>query len=134
MDSYERTATGGYVLEEHMYDRGLAAAWESFKFSSHMEQAKPGDGVFMFAKGVGIIAVGRVTAPCERLQPDDPGRIRNFDYEENTAEWRVPVHWLDWRDEEGAYAWKAPNFTFWNVSDESYVELRDAVKQHFLDD
>ena len=128
----ERTATGGYALEQEMYDRGYATAWESFKFPSHMEQVNPGNAILMFAKGIGIIAVGRATAACETLQPDDPDRIRNFDYEDNTPEWRVPVHWLDWRDEEDAYPWKAPNFTFWNVTDESYVDLREGVRQHFL--
>jgi hypothetical protein len=127
----ERTVTGGYALEEEMYNRGFASAWESFKFPSHMEQVKPGDAVFMYAKGVGIIAVGRATALCETLKPGDPARIRNLDDEDNTLEWRVPVHWLKW-DEQDAYRWKARNFTFWTISDQSYSDLRTAVQQHFL--
>jgi hypothetical protein len=130
----ERTTTGSYALEEEMYNRGFATAWESFKFPTHMQQVNPGDAVFMFAKGVGIIAIGRATTTYETLEPDDPNRIRNFDHEENTPEWRVPVHWLDWRDEQDAYRWKAPNFTFWNVSDEGYAELREGVRQHFISD
>ena len=55
----EFTPTGGYFLEEEMHNRGYAAAWENFKFPGHMEQVEPGDAIFMFAKGVGIIGIGR---------------------------------------------------------------------------
>lgn len=127
----ERTPTGSYRLEEEMYNRGYAAAWETFKFPGHMEQVGPGDAVFMFAKGVGIIGIGRAKTVCETLEPGDADRVNTVDYK-NDVEWRVPVHWLDWRDQEDAYAWKSPNFTFWNVSDESYANLREGVRQHFL--
>jgi hypothetical protein len=111
----ERTSTGGYALEQEMYNRGFATAWETFKFPSHMEQVEPGDAIFMFAKGVGIIGIGIAKARCETLMPNDPDRVRNFSYEENTSEWRVPVQWLTWTDEAGAYRCKAPNFTFYSI-------------------
>ena len=127
----EYTATGGYLLEEEMYSRGYAIAWESFKFPGHMEQVQSGDAIFMFAKAVGIIGVGRAKANCETLQPGDPHRVYNGRYEAD-VEWRVPVHWLDWREQEDAYQWQSPNYTFWNVSDESYSALREGVREHFL--
>ena len=130
----ERTPTGGYALEQQMYNRGFAAAWESFKFPSHMEQVVRGDAIFMFAKKVGIIGVGVAKAACQTLPPDDPDRLRNFSYETNTPEWRVPVKWLDWKDEAAAFPWNAPNFTFWNVTEPDYDDFREDVIAHFLGD
>jgi len=124
----ERTPTGGYVLEQVMYNRGYAAAWETFKFPSHMKDVEHGHAILMFAKGVGIIGIGRAKTKCETLEPTDTDRIRNFTYEKNTREWRVPVDWLDWRDDEDAYRCKSPNFTFWNVT----RDLREGVQKHFL--
>ncbi|MBN2295058.1 MAG: phospholipase D family protein [Pirellulales bacterium] len=130
----ERTSTGGFALEQEMYNRGLATAWEDFKYPSHMERVEPGDAIFMFAKGVGIIDVGVATAPCEILSPNNPDRVRNFYNEENTKEWRVPVKLLTWTDEAGAYRYKSPNATFWDVTGSDYDEFRKKVKAHFLDD
>jgi hypothetical protein len=96
-----------------------------------MEQVQSGDAIFMFAKRVGIIGIGRADATCETLQPGAPDRIYKGRYNQD-VEWRVRVHWLDWRDQEGAYPWQSPNFTFWNVSDESYSDLREGVREHFL--
>jgi hypothetical protein len=128
----ERTSTGGFVLEQEMYNRGLATAWETFKFPNHMQEVEPGDAILMFAKGVGIVGIGVATATCETLSPDDPDRVRNFSSEQNTAEWRVPVKWLAWTDEADAYPYKSPNFTFWNVTGADYDKFRDEVKSHFL--
>jgi hypothetical protein len=127
----ERTPTGGYLLEERMYSRGYATAWESFKFPSHMEQVQPRDAILMFAKGVGIVGIGRAKGACETLQPGEPDRVYDGRYQRD-VEWRVPVHWLDWRTQEDAYPFRSPNFTFWNVSDESYADLREEVREHFL--
>ena len=130
----KRTVTGGFALEEEMFNRGFATAWESFKFPSHMEQVDVGDAIFMFAKGIGIVGIGMAKGKCETLMPDDPDRIRNFADEDNTPEWRVPVQWLAQKDEAGAYRWNSPNFTFWNVTDSQYDEFREGVKMHFLAD
>jgi len=124
----EFTATG-YDLEEKMYNRGYATAWEKFNYPEHMQQVKPGDAIFMVAKGVGIIGVGRAEATCEALESGDPDRI----HEGDTPEWRVKMHWLGWRSDKDAYPLKpVPRFTFGNVSDEKYVDLREGVRQHFL--
>lgn len=125
----KRTATGGYLLEEEMHDRGYAAAWWSFRFPDDMKEVQPGDAIFMFAKRVGIIAIGRAASPFEILEPGNPNRIDLGEYRED-EEWRVPVHWMDWRDEVDAYRWTAGNWTFRNVSDD--VDLRGRVRQHFL--
>lgn len=128
-----RTETGGFVLEQEMYNRGFATAWESFKYPTHMSEVEPGDGIFMYAKGVGIIGIGRALAGCETLGPHDAGRVSDDVEEKNTAEWRVPVKWLAWCDDAAnAYRWNSQNCTFWNVSDSRYEEFRQEVKEHFL--
>ncbi len=124
-----RTATGGYLLEEEMHNRGFAAAWEDFKFPSHMELVEPGNAIFMFAKGVGIIGVGIATASCETLTSSQPGRLT---YVHTSVEWRVATRWLAWTDSNGAYTWKSPNFTFWDVSESQYDDFRNSVMSHFL--
>lgn len=129
----ERTVTDSYVLEEEMHNRGFAAAWERFKFPTHMKQVKNGDAIFMYAKGVGINGIGIAKGECETLAPNNPDRIHNVAQKDNnTVEWRVPVHWLKWADEAGAFQWKAPNRTFWNVTGDK--DFRDNVKNHFLFD
>lgn len=117
------------ALERAMHDRGYAAAWEDFRYPLHMERVKPGHVILAYAKGVGIIGMGRATGRRELVEPDEPGRIRD---DLRTLEWRVPVKWLDWRDEKDAYSWKSPNLTFWNVSGEKWADFRKGVRQHFL--
>jgi hypothetical protein len=126
----DRTPTGGFVLEEEMHTQGFAAAWEEFKFTSHMELVEPGSIIFMFAKNVGIIGVGVATETCETLAPRQRGRITHV---HNTVEWRVPARWLEWTDSAGAFAWKSPNFTFWDVSESKYDDFRAGVIAHFVE-
>ncbi len=131
----EQTATGGYVIEEEMYSRRLATAWETFKFPNHMQLVEPGDGIFMFAKGAGIIGIGVATAGCEVLSSNDPNRLSISETEENTPEWRISTKWLAWKDDASAWPYpSAPNFTFWNVSGTQYDDVRESVKLHFLGD
>lgn len=125
------TSTGKYVLEQKMCTRGYATAWETFRFPNHMQQVEPGDAIFMFAKSIGIIGIGRARTICEILKPGDPDRIENFP-DENSPEWRVPVDWLDWRKAEEAYHYKSPNFTFWNITGDQYNNLRKGIRKHFL--
>lgn len=120
------------VLERQMYMRGYAAAWEPFNYPSHLDEVEPGDAIFMFAKDVGIIGIGRAKARRQKLEPGDADRIRNFDYEENTPEWRVPVDWLEWRDDGDACLRKGLMGTFLNVSGDRHSGLREAVRRHFL--
>ena len=97
----ECTATGGYALEQEMFNRGFAAAWEDFRFPDHMKQVERGDAIFMFAKGIGILGIGTAKGRCEKLSPGNPDRIHNVAQKDNiTFEWRVPVEWLmEWTDE-----------------------------------
>lgn len=124
-----RTATGGFLLEEEMHNRGFAAAWENYKFPSHMELVEEGNVIFMFAKAVGIIGVGVATGPCETLTSSQPGRLT---YVHTSIEWRIPTRWLAWTDANDAYRWKSPNFTFWDVSESQYEDFRAGVMSHFL--
>jgi hypothetical protein len=126
----DRTPSGGFLLEERMRRRGYAAAWNGFKFDDHIQRVQPGDAIFMFAKGVGIIGIGRAKASHQALQPGSADRL----YDEDSVEWRVPVDWLDWREPEDACALddEAYNFSFWSVSADNYSRLRQRVKEHFL--
>ncbi len=128
-----RTSTGGFGLEQEMYNRGLATAWEPFKFPGHMEQVEPGHAIFMYAKGIGIVGVGVATASCEVLLDSEKGRLRLFKDGNDTPEWRVPTKWLAWTDDAGAYQCKGQNFTFWDVTGADYDELRMGVRSHFLE-
>ena len=127
----KRTPSGGFVLEEEMHSRGYAAAWEEFKYPTHMDRVEPGDAIYMFAKGVGIIGIGPASGPRQMLEPSDPDRIRNG----RTREWRVPVHWLAWvEDDADSFWWRGPQPTFYEVSGDRYSELREGVRKHFLGD
>jgi len=130
----DRTPTGGFVLEEEMHNRGFATAWEDFRFPSHMEKVHPGDAIYMFAKGVGIIGIGMATGTYEKLVP---GQDRRVSHVHETNEWRVPTQWLVWTDKAGAFQCKSPNrslFTFWNVTESQYDDFRADVSTHFLGD
>ena len=133
----ERTATGGYKLEQEMFNRGFAAAWEKFNYPDHMEQVEHGDTIFMFAKKVGIMGIGVAKGQCEKLAPGNSNRIRNVVPTDNkTTEWRVPVEWLtEWTDEAGAYKCKAPRpWAFYDVTESKYESFREAIKVHFVGD
>ena len=107
------------------------AAWEDFKFPSHMETVEPGNAIFMFAKGVGIIGVGLAEGPCEKLTASQPGRLSHV---HTDVEWRVPARWLVWTDKDRAFHWNSPNFTFWDVTESQYDEFRADVMAHFFAD
>lgn len=117
-----------------MRQRQYAAVWEDFRYPTHMERVRRGDAIFMFAKGVGIIGVGRAKATHQILQASDPDRIRSAD-EHNDPEWRVPVDWLAWaEDDEDACPCRIPNASFVDVSGEGYRELRETIRKRFLRD
>ena len=114
------------VAERAMHERRYAAAWERFNFSSHMERVKPGDAILAYAKGVGVIGIGRAEDRPEVLGSASSDRIRPG----NTSEWRVPITWLAWTEDEGAYQeWKSPNVSFFDVSQDS--DLISGIKKHF---
>jgi hypothetical protein len=91
--------------EERMHHREYAAAWEKFNYSTHMDRVRHGDAIFMYAKGAGIIGIGRAKAQRQVLKPSNPDRISK----EGKSEWRVPVEWLAWK--KAGYG-KSPNVTF----------------------
>ena len=117
-----------FSAEEQMRRSGYAAVWEDFHYPTHMQRVQPGDAILMFAKGVGIIGLGRAKAECERLEGNDPNRIRIG--ENDAPEWRVPVEWLAWveHDEDACEA-SIPNTSFLDVGGERYAGLREAVRK-----
>jgi len=114
--------------EKRMHDRGLAAAWEPFNFPSHMENVEEGHTIFMYAKGVGIIGIGKAKGRCQILKPGNPDRVKPGE----TPEWRIPTAWLVWKKNSDAYPWKSHNSTFFEVSGNKYRQMRNDVKKHFL--
>lgn len=111
-----------------------AVVWTDFKYRRHIERVSAGDAVFMFAKGVGIIGVGRARGRHQVLAPGDPARITTVYSDQQ--EWRVPVDdWLAWAEnDEEAFGWKMPNASFLDVTKDAYRELREGVCKHFVPD
>jgi hypothetical protein len=123
---------GGYDLEQAMHIQGYAAAWEEFEQRGHMKQVRRGDAIFMFAKGgVGIVGSGCAKTEVQVLQPGDPDRLGNSENTRTLIEWRVPVHWLEWRRDRDAFRPKTSlRPTFLEVTQDRV--LRNAVREHFL--
>lgn len=117
--------------ESAMREGRWAATWETFKYPEHMERVEPGSVILMFAKGAGVIGVGRATGKCQVLPPGAPGRLRRG-VEYSTAEWRVPVNWAAWVDsDDEAYPWTMPNASFLDVSGQKYTKMRREVAAYF---
>jgi hypothetical protein len=98
-----------------------------------MRTVQKGDAILMFAKGQGIVGIGRAKEGPKVLAPKAPNRIRKRD----SNEWRVPVDWLAWVENDADAAapwWNSPNASFFDVTGEKYSDLTDAVKRHFLGD
>jgi len=125
----KKAIIGGYPVEEKMLNLGLATAWETFNYPEHMNRVVKGDAILMYAKSVGIIGVGVALSGCETLEASDSNRLQDG----RTIEWRVPVKWLVWADEASAYPYKSPNKTFFDISKEKYIELRNDIKMHFVE-
>jgi hypothetical protein len=120
-----------YEHETLMRDRGYAAAWEPFKEKTHMERVEEGDIILMFAKRVGIIAIGRAKGKCQILAPDDADRLMPGTPEWRELEWRIPTTWLAWSDSEKYCRW-SQRATFLDATGEKYQGLRNGVEKHFM--
>lgn len=118
--------------EGKMRERLYAAVWETFAYPAHMQRVTKGDAIFMWAKGVGIIGVGRALDKHEILEVSAHGRIRTS-AEHAEREWRIPVEWMVWVDhDKDAYRYTMPNASFIDASGENYHDLREGVRKHFL--
>lgn len=117
--------------ETRMHDRGFAAAWEPFQHEKHMERVEQGDLIFMFAKSVGIIGIGRAKGQTQILEPDDSDRLMPSTPEWREREWRVPTDWLAWYDNDSIYPW-SQRATFLDVTKDKYKHLRDGVLSTFV--
>jgi hypothetical protein len=112
--------------EKSMHDRGYAAAWEKFNYPTHMDRVEAGDTICMYAKGEGIIGIGRAKGPAEKLESGAPNRV----VPEGEREWRIPTEWLVWKFDH-PFRWNSPNATFFDVSADEYENLREDLKEHF---
>ena len=124
---------GDRHIEELMKKRGFAAAWESFDHPSHMQRVQRGDIILLFANGpVGIIAIGEAKGKCETLPNADPRRLfSGFE----TPEWRVPVDWLAWVEDNNAYRWDGSvRPSFLDINKNIYKSKREAALQLLLGD
>jgi hypothetical protein len=112
--------------EKSMHDRGYAAAWEKFNYFTHMDRVEAGDTICMYAKGEGIIGIGRAKGPAEKLESGARNRVVS----DGEREWRVPTEWLVWKPDH-PFRWNSPNATFFDVSADEYETLREGLKGHF---
>ena len=124
-------------LEQEMHARRFAAAWTAiqhpdgtFNYPDHMRRVRCGDMIFMYANGLGVIAVGRAAeSRLEVLFADHPDRLRDFGREgENEEEWRIPVEWLVW-DENRPCAVEALRSSFQEITE--HAARIEEVRQHF---
>ena len=112
--------------EKSMRDRGYAVAWEKFNYPTHMDSVAAGDMICMYAKGQGIIGIGRAKGSVEKLESGAPNRV----VPDGQCEWRVPTEWLVWKADR-PFLWKSQNATFFDVSADKYETLREGLKRHF---
>jgi hypothetical protein len=108
--------------------------WNRFNYPSHMDRVKKHDVVFMYANGVGFVAVGQAAGPVKKLEQGQSGRIRkNWPCEE----WRIKMNdWFSWLPDEDAIYWPSTTLyrskTFFDITDEEHEEVRIAVSKAFL--
>jgi hypothetical protein len=112
--------------EKSMHDRGYATAWEDFRYPTHMNRVEEGDAIYMYAKGKGIIGVGRAMGPVEKLESGACNRVVPV----GKREWRIPTEWLAWNSDR-PFQWKGQNNTFLDISADKYEDLRKGLERHF---
>ncbi len=120
----ERIDSGGFKYEELMRSSGYALTWESFRSTKHMKRVRKGDVIFMFAKGLGIIAIGEATDTYRIRDPGDRDRIEK---DIDGREWQIPALWWFWNKDD-PFEWeKTSNSSFIDVSDGNWKDQREAV-------
>jgi hypothetical protein len=112
--------------ERSMHDRAYATAWEKFNYPIHMDRVEEGDTIYMYAKGKGIIGVGRAMGPVEKLESGARNRV----VADGKREWRIPTEWLAW-NVDSPFRWNSQNATFFDISAAKYEGLRKGLKRHF---
>lgn len=119
-------------LEQQMCERGFAAAWLDFRYPVHMKKVKKDALIFMFAKRIGVIAVGFVPEDdtLEILGPRDPDRIRAFKYGRHKQEWRIKVDWVEWNVENPCKKISSLRPTFQEIT--THSKRIQEVRKHFL--
>jgi hypothetical protein len=128
----------GVELEQRMRSQCFAAAWiaddhpdGTFNYPDHMRRVRQSDLIFMYAKSVGVIGVGRAAeSRLEILFPDHPGRLRDFATEGgNREEWRIPVEWVAWDEANPCEVEHALLSSFQEIT--GLAERLGALRKHF---
>jgi hypothetical protein len=123
-------------FERMMHREKHALAWTFFKFPKHMGEVGKGDLIIMWAKNVGAIGLGEAKGPVEIYGPKDKRFYSGFDRNPPPSdEYRIPVKWVAWVGEDGAYPWYGygMNFTFARADNDTWrAKARDAI-QYLLD-
>ncbi|MCC6150614.1 MAG: DUF3883 domain-containing protein [Planctomycetes bacterium] len=94
--------------EQLMREKSCAMAWGQFEHRSTMKKVRRGDLVLMFARGVGLIGIGkalggRQVASFGKAQFIDRAKNKK----ERMDEWRIPVKWLAWEGKgQRPLSWK----------------------------
>ncbi len=121
--------------EKAMLSMNYAAAWGEFAHTTHMEEVRKGDVVFLFAKKKGVIAIGEVTGDLEKI-PNDELEAKAIYPHFAAPEWRLPVSWLAQASDENAFLfsdWHTFGATIMDISDAKYNEFKAYVFKYFLD-
>jgi transcriptional regulator with XRE-family HTH domain len=125
----------GYRDEQQMHQMQFAAAWTApkgtFRYPAHMQRVQCGDVIVMYANGVGIIGIGRATeSGVEVLKREDPNRMRDFTTEgENAQEWRIPVEWLVWDNDNPCVIDSPLPVSFQDIT--NHAERIGKIRRHF---
>jgi hypothetical protein len=118
-------------VEQRMHARCFAAAWLPFRYEEHMREVRQGDVIFMYAKLLGVVAIGRaMESRLEILGCDHSDRLRDFASEgENEEEWRIPVEWLVWNESHPCPV-EALHPTFVEIT--HHTDRVETVRAHFM--
>ena len=135
-----RDNDGGFRLERLMGRNDCAVTWWRFAYPDHMHRVAAGDTILMYARGDGVIGVGRAREGVRVLPVGDPARIDRQDIPTRWPftpwpgdEWQIRVEeWHRWQPGHPCmWPGHVPQCSFLDVSGPGYADQRRAVWRHF---
>jgi hypothetical protein len=106
-----------------MYTRKFAAMWpagdtQRVNYITHMRRVRGNDLIFMYANEIGIIGTGEALCGMSILSRFDHDRLRDYNNEgNNRKEYRIPVKWLIWHDNDPFGPIQLPPAAFRDITD-----------------